>query len=554
MLFFLAIFKMLAGIGFFLLGMSFVEASLRKLAGRSFKIFLRHQTNNKLKAIAGGAIVTGVLQSSSVVNLMVLAFVGAGIITMQNALAVILGANIGTTLDSWIVASIGFTFNIELFSLPMVGLAGIAMALFSKNSKAQQWSKFLFGIGVLFVGLDFMKVSFGNMVGYFDFSLLKNYPVIVFVLAGFVLTSIIQSSSATVAITLSALHTNAIDLYSATAIVLGAEIGTTIKLLLASMHGMPAKKRVALGNFIYNSILTVVVLFALRPINHLLTETIQFTNPLLALVFFQSFINVIGVAVFFPFLRLFEKFLMQRYAQDEFGARYIKLVPPGEADLALEALEKEAKRFLWQTMDFHLHAFLIEEHLHGEAVDSSFHSKSFSAKYEYLKQLHGEIHTYYIGMNKELLESDERERADQIISSVRNSMFSAKSINDSQSDIDQLRNSSSAIKYQVYKNTQQEVKQFNLKLEACLMQPSEEGLFDTIVDLYQQVQNGYSEELQKLYKHQTNQQITEVDISTLINFNREYFTSCKAMVWAVKDYLLEKERADYFAQLPGFIR
>ena len=136
MLYFLAISKMLAGVGIFLLGMSFLEDALRKLAGRSFKLFLRNQTTNKFKAIAGGAIVTGVLQSSSVVNLMVLAFVGAGVITMQNALAVILGSNIGTTLTSWLVASLGFAFNIELFSLPIVGIAGLAMALIRSNNRA----------------------------------------------------------------------------------------------------------------------------------------------------------------------------------------------------------------------------------------------------------------------------------------------------------------------------------------------------------------------------------------------------------------------------------
>ena len=108
---FLAVSKMLAGIGFFILGMNFVETALRRLAGRSFKIFLRNHTSNKLKSILGGAIVTGVLQSSSVVNLMVLAFVGAGVLTMRNALAIILGANIGTTLDSWVVALVGFSFS-----------------------------------------------------------------------------------------------------------------------------------------------------------------------------------------------------------------------------------------------------------------------------------------------------------------------------------------------------------------------------------------------------------------------------------------------------------
>jgi phosphate:Na+ symporter len=545
---YLAIAKMLAGIGFFLLGMNFVEDALRRLAGRSFKLFLRNHTSNKFKAIAGGAIVTAVLQSSSVVNLMVLAFVGAGVLTMRNALAIILGANIGTTLSSWIVALLGFSFNIEFFSLPLVGLAGIAMA-FVKSGKAGNWSKFLFGFGALFVGLDFMKLSFGEMALQFNFSELQDFPPILFVLVGFVLTTIIQSSSATVAITLSALHVNAIGLFSATAIVLGSELGTTIKLLIASTHGISAKKRVALGNFIYNAVVLAIVLLALQPINRLLVQIINPDSPLLALVFFQSFINFFGIFLFFPFLSYFEKFLLQRFKHDESVVRYIKLVPANEGDLALEALDKEARRLILCTLDYLLHAFNITGYPPVEYAE-----KSFSAKYDYLKMLHGEIHSYYITMNKELLNNTERERAEQIISAVRNSMFSAKSIKDSHGDIDQFRNSSSNTKYHVYKKTQRQVEDFHNVLAACLARKSNASVFEDMVSLYNRVKEGYGKELEQLYQLEANPQLTEVDISTLINFNREFFAAYKAMVWAIKDYLLEKDQARYFAELPGFIR
>ena len=544
---FLAVSKMLAGIGFFILGMNYVETALRRLAGRSFKIFLRNHTSNKLKSILGGAIVTGVLQSSSVVNLMVLAFVGAGVLTMRNALAIILGANIGTTLDSWVVALVGFSFNIEFFSLPLVGVAGVAMALLPAG-KMHQWSKFVFGIGVLFVGLDFMKISFSGMVDQFDFTTLSNFPSILFVLVGFILTTIIQSSSATVAITLSALNAQAVDLYSATAIVLGSEVGTTIKLLIASLHGVPAKKRVALGNFMYNSILLVIVFIALRPINHLLVEVMGTGDSLLALVFFQSFINIAGVLLFFPFLNLFEKFLLSCFTSDESFVRYLKLVPAGEGDLALEALEKETKRFILLTLHYHLHAF----HIHDSEPPEDITGDA-AAQYDYLKTIHGEIHSYYIGLNKELLNDSERERADQIMSAVRNCMFSAKSIKDSYDDIDQLKNSSSNTKFQYYHETRQLVRELHQMLVECL-DASSLSVFERVVAIYNQVQEGYALELKKLYRIDRNQEVTDVDISTLINFNREFFASYKAIVWAIKDYRLNKEQARYFAELPGFIR
>jgi phosphate:Na+ symporter len=399
-----------------------------------------------------------------------------------------------------------------------------------------------------------MKASFSQMIEQVDFSVWRDYPALVFVLLGFVLTTIIQSSSATVAITLSALHVNAIGLYSATAVVLGSEVGTTIKLLLASLHGMPAKKRVALGNFMYNGALIIVVLITLQPINYLITDILSFSNPLLSLVFFQTFINVLGIIAFFPFLKYFEHFLQQRFKDDEVGSHYIRLVSPHEGDLALDAMDKEIKRFIGCTVDLQLHAFDIrDKRIHPAELDA-FHNKGFSEKYDYLKLLHGEIHGYYIAMNKDVLDSDERERVEQLISAVRNSMFSAKSIKDSFADIEQLRNSSNPTKFAVYRQTQHEVMEFCSLVMKCLSHQQPSSLYEEVVTLYNRVQQGYQSELNKLYQQESNHQLTEVDISTLINFNREFFASNKALVWAVKEYLLKKEGADYFDELPGFIR
>ena len=157
-------------------------------------------------------------------------------------------------------------------------------------------------------------------------------------------------------------------------------------------------------------------------------------------------------------------------------------------------------------------------------------------------------------MNKELLNVLERERTEQIISSVRNGMFSAKSTMDSHHDIEQFRNSSSNTKFQLYLDTRKKVEQFDHDLTECMNRSTTGTLFEEIVALYNGVQKGYADELHGLYHHEANSQLTEVDISTLVNFNREFFACYKAMVWAIKDYLLEKSQAAYFAELPGFIR
>lgn len=542
---------MMAGIGIFLLGMNFLEDALRRLGGRGLKLFLRNNTTNNLKSAAGGALISGVLQGSSVVNLMVLAFVGAGIIPLKSALAISLGAGLGSTLNGWIVASVGFGFNIDLFALPILGVSGLVLAAAERGTRVYHWSRLFFGFGAVFLGLEFMKSSFAGVASEIDFRVIRDFPWIIFILAGFALTAVVQSSAVTTAIILSALHVEAISLYDGFCVVLGAELGTTVKLLVASFRGLPAKKRVALGSFAFNGILITLIMLTLDPLHTLLS---RMGSPLVALVTFHSLINFIGIVIFLPFINLAEKFLLRVYTDNQAGTRYLKGVPPGESDLALEALDKETRRYLLFTLDFHCHAFGITKSHDPDEYDVHFHNKTFHEKYEYLKLIHGEILTYFMGMDKTTLSPAERERAEQIISAVRNSMFSAKSTKDSHPDIEQLENSSSNTKYQYYLDTRRRVQEFDKALTAVLTASSQPSLFEDIVALYHQVQQGYSEELKKLYRLESGHQFTEVDISTLINFNREFFACYKAMVWAIKDYRLEKNQASYFAELPGFIR
>lgn len=547
--------KIMAGIGLFLLGLGFLEEALRKLAGRTFKIFLRNQTTNKFKAVVGGAIVTGVLQSSSVVNLMVLAFAGAGVLTMQNALAVILGANIGTTLTSWIVASIGFKLDIEAFAFPVVGIFGILLVLTHKESRLYYWSKLLTGFGLLFIGLGFMKGGFEEIAIHFDFSILENYPAVFFVLAGFMVTTLIQSSSATVAIVLTALHNEAISLPAAMAMVLGSEVGTTVKLILASFVGAAVKRRVALGNFIYNMLMITMIFIALHPIHYLLVEVMELRDNLITLVIFQSGINGVGVIIFFPFLNWFGRHLDKLFTRDDESTMYIKSIPAHLGDdLALDAFAKETHRFIFLVLDFMSHSFMINIVGARQPAYRAFTEKPLHEKYGYLKMLHGEMHAYAVRFKKDNLDDEERERLERLISTARNCMFAAKSINDSVEDIEQFRNSSNNAKYEYYKQKRTQVKRFYEQLLALLLKPSLPNGFEEMVSLYNTIRHDYISELSNLYKAGTDTNLSEVEVTTLINFHRELYSSHKAIVWALKDFLLNLEQSKYFAELPGFIR
>src|SRR6185503_20086219 len=382
------IWKMLAGIAIFLIGINFLESSLQDLAGRKFKLFLKKQTENKLKAIGGGAIVTAVLQSSSLVSLMVLAFVGAGIIKMQNALAVILGANLGTTLDSWIVALAGFKLNIENIALPVTGIAGIGYALFNKQSAWYNWSRFLLGFSFLFVGLGYMKTGIEDMVKTVNLDQYEQSPSIIFFLIGFIITTLIQSSSATIAITLSALHAGAVNLYDAMAIILGSEVGTTIKLFIASIKGMAAKKRVALGNFLFNIINVSLILVFLSPIHSLITGIIGIKDELIALVFFQSLVNIIGIILFYPLLNVFGRFLEKQFRSADDETMFIHKVDAKEPSMAMFAMEEENRHFIAATCHYILRCFEADDKFTKQVkLNKNLFEQDLSKKYEYIKFL-----------------------------------------------------------------------------------------------------------------------------------------------------------------------
>jgi phosphate:Na+ symporter len=548
------IWKMLAGVAFFLLAMKFMEDTLRQLAGRRFKLFLKKQTQNRVKAIAGGAVVTGLLQSSSIVNLLVLGMVGAGVVKMENGLALMLGSNLGTTLDSWLLALVGFNYNINNFVLPVAAVAGISSAFINSESRWFQWLRFLFSLAFIFVALDFIKSGMEGFVQQTDLSQFVHYPLIVFLLLGILLTALVQSSSAVVAITLSALYTDAITLYMAMAIVLGSEVGTTLKLFLAAAKGDAIKKRVALGNFLFNIVTVVIMFLLLLPVNRLITDVIQISNSLVALVFFQTFVNICSVILFFPLLKAMSRFLLKRYTSNDDESFYISKVPVTDPGLAIEALENETKHLISHVIEYSRDSFNLEASPALPYMDKKFLQKPVAEKYEYIKQLHGEMHRFYLRVQQNSTGSADAERLEQLISSIRNTMYAAKNIRDAQHDIEQVRNSSNDVKYGFYTSSREKISVFYQGVFVVLNKKAGENCFDNLTELYQSITAGYTKSLELLYKEKLTSYLDEKEITTLINFNRELYTSFKSLLFGLKDYLLTAKEAEYFDALPGFIR
>lgn len=549
------IFKLSAGIGLFLFAMYLLEESLKYLSGRNFKIFLQRITKNRIGAVLGGTLVTGVLQSSSMVSLMVLAFVGAGVFTMKNAMAIILGANLGTTLDSWLVATLGFKMNIEVVAYPAVCVGGLLLILFGNRKAIKYVSYFLFGFGLLFIGLSFMKTAMEAQVKAFDFSQYANMSLAVFVLIGFIITLLVQSSSVTMALTLSAIHAGAIDFAPAAAIVLGSETGTTIKILLGAIGGNAAKKRVALGNFLFNIFLTAFAFALLKPMLLLITDVFNISDPLIGLVTFSSLINIFSIIIFLPFLNQFAKFLENFFKDtDASAAAFIGHANVAEPETALDLFRRETEYFIHNSMLFNLAQFeidtkSIQEHPDFKSINEkrNFFSKTQEEKYVFLKQLQGELQSFYLELRTKL-QNGQDTQLNQLISTVRSSMYSVKGIKDIGSNITNLSRSSKDIKFEFFMCHKRETEDLYRQLNAFMRQ-DEKANFEKLQSVFYNIQNNYSSALNNFYKEAQLAPIEDLDITTAINFNRELFTSNKAMLMAIKDFLLEEKQAEEFNEI-----
>ncbi|MFE3867112.1 Na/Pi cotransporter family protein [Flavobacterium sp. LS2P90] len=553
-----SIFKLAAGIGLFLFAMYLIEEALKNLSGRTFKLFLQRVTKNNIGAVAGGTIVTAILQSSSMVSFMVLAFVGAGVFTMKNAMAIILGANLGTTLASWLVATLGFKTNIEIIAYPVVCIGGFLLILFGNRKKIKYLSYFLLGFGLLFIGLSFMKTAMEAQVEHFDISEYAAMPKIIFLFLGFSITMVVQSSSVTMALTLSALHAGVVDFPTAAAIVLGSETGTTIKIVLGAIGGNASKKRVALGNILFNIILTIIAFILLKPILLLITDIFNIKDSLIGLVTFSSLINLLAILIFLPTLNFYAKFL-ERFFKDSDGstAAFIGHASIKEPETALDLFRRETKYFIHNSMLFNLELFTInttslEENTDYKDINQqrNFFSKTEEEKYEFLKQLQGELQAFYLALRTKL-EGEKQAELNQLISAVRSSMHSVKSVKDIGTNITNLRHSSKEIKYNFFIHHKKETENLYLRLNV-LLSDDRKASFEELQHLFDSIQNNYTTALNTFYTEAVNAPIEKIDITTVINFNRELFTSNKAMLMALKEILLDEKQAEFFNEIPKY--
>jgi phosphate:Na+ symporter len=403
--------------------------------------------------------------------------------------------------------------------------------------------RLLVGFGFMFLGLDFMKTSIDFLAQSFDLSPYAEYGPFVFLLVGFIFTAIIQSSSATMVITLSALNSGIITFPAATAMVIGADLGTTITALIGGMPGIPVKKRVALGHFLFNLVTDMIAFIFMVPITNFITKVLGIGDPLIAVVAFHSSFNLIGILIFAPTLSIFARFLENRFKKaTPFIGTFIHEISTFELpEEAIQALSNETGRLLDEVIQLNKLGFRQEHSGFWQGGDS------FLKKYLQIKQLEAEIFAFYNRLQQEKLHPDESARLNQIMLVVRYSLHSAKSLKDIESNLREFENAGIESLMSLYETFKSNSVQFIAHAVSFLNATVPD--LEMLINLSGEIQKNYDQIPILISDRKFQKEVPPLDISTALTVNREIYSTHRSLILALNHYLMPAELAREFSNM-----
>lgn len=341
------------GVGLFLLGMALLTDGLKLAAGGTLSELLARGTATPLRGVAAGAGVTALVQSSSAVTVATIGFVNAGLLPLAPAIWVVIGSNLGTTMTGWIVALVGIKLDVAAAALPAIGL-GMLLRLSGERGRRGAWGQALAGFGLLFLGIAVLQEAFADLGQRVDLAAWIRpgvLGVLIACAAGFALTVLVQSSSAAIAVTLTAAAGGALPLEPAAAVVIGANLGTTATAVLATLGATPNARRVASAHVLFN-LVTGLIALAVLPVMlravALAQDGLDLGHDLpTTLALFHTAFNLLGVVAVLPWSRRLASLLTRRFRtqeEDLARPRHLDATLREVPALAVQGLAEELRR------------------------------------------------------------------------------------------------------------------------------------------------------------------------------------------------------------------
>lgn len=360
-----------AGVSILLFGMITLEEGFKVFTKGPLRSILAKATDKLYKSISLGAIVTAFIQSSSLVSVITISFISAGLISLAGGIGLIFGANIGTTATAWLVAGFGLKIKISILAMPML-IFGIIFS-FQKSKAFKGIGNILTGLGFFFLGIHFMKEGFDVFSEYFDLTVYAVpgfLGVVIYTGIGIFITTILQSSSASLALVLTALSAGQIDYENALALAIGTNIGTTITALIGSVGSNIAGRRLALAHLIFNFITGIVALSFIFPLAKFVDKLSEFIgisqdDYALKLALFHTIFNLLGVLIMIPLIKKLEKLLIylikDHRIKDIDEPKFLNRAALEFPQTAISSLENETK-YLFENAIFEIVTHALNIH------------------------------------------------------------------------------------------------------------------------------------------------------------------------------------------------
>ena len=358
-----------AGVALFLFGMLSLEEGFRAFSGGVLEKVLQRSTDRLWKSLGFGLLTTTLMQSSSLVSVITISFMSAGLLDLTAGIGIIFGANLGTTTGAWLVAAFGLKLKLSAYAMPML-VFGVIL-LFQRSSQLKGFGYILAGVGFLFLGIHYMKEGFDTFKGNFDLAAyaVSGYPgLFLYAAIGTLATVVMQSSHATLVLIITALSTHQISYENALALAIGANIGTTITAIIGAMGSNAQGRRLAGAHLIFNiSTGLVAILF--------ITQLVQAVDGLgvwlgiadldftLKLALFHTLFNLLGVVIMLPLIRPMERLLIRMIPEPRVDIERPRYIVPSAVqfpDTAVEAVRQETQRVFDNARDLIIRGLSME--------------------------------------------------------------------------------------------------------------------------------------------------------------------------------------------------
>lgn len=551
------IWLLIGWLGMFLFGTMAFEEAIGFLVTKNFRNLLKTATRNLISSLSTGFFATSILQSSAVVSLIAVSFVGAGIIGLENAIGIILGTNIGAPLMDILLGNLGLKFSLSSIALPMIGIAGFAFLIFSRQGKIKNIARAVVGLWLIFLGLGFMKDSMMVLAASVDFSQYVSLSSIAYFGIGLLVTILMQSSSATIILTLTAANSGIVDYRMGIPIIMWAFLGTTLTVVLASFGPNALKKQVAFSHVFFN-LFSVILGFIFLPLMVLLFQN-SFGDVVLGLSVFAIWFKIIWVVLMSPFIWYFTRFLQKIFPVKETKLWLsLEQVDPKIPDAAMVAMKQDTSKLLKKVFAYILHVWSIDEKIllkHRMTLDKILSAQKTSdefllqQEYALIKMMEESLVAFGAQVKRHSMKIGDVKMIDDYYSVITSAVLAAKYMKDISHNVLVFEEQSTwwlAKQYDIFRSM---LVNLYVVISEVIDGKESDEMLTKMLSLVQDIKSVDQEFMVSLTKEFSKDKVRKFDLSDILHVNRYVYLSSLSFVDAIKNLYLQSMEKKVFDEL-----